>query len=167
MAVAMPQVTREALEIVEGLSGSPEGIAPLRAVAPALVSNLLLCMPRPQLSRLAGTALVNLSQDDRICKELVHAKACSRIITYVVEGKTSDHDIAMMVLSNLTREQAGVAQALQVCLLSSASHHARTQVMLPMPCDSTQVALPYSAAFISPTPCFHNSLCGDTLLSGS
>eukprot|EP00892_Ulva_mutabilis_P000448 jgi/Ulvmu1/10403/UM061_0087.1 len=107
------EVAREALQIVEGLSGSPDGIAPLRAVAPELVSNLLLCLPRPQLSRLAATALVNLSQDDRICMELVKAKACSRIITYVVEGKTSDHDVALMILSNLTRGPEGIAQALQ------------------------------------------------------
>lgn len=99
---------------MEGLSGALEGIALLRAVAPELSSNLLLCVPRPQLSRQAATALVNLSQDDRICAELLDAKACTRIMTYVVEGKTSDHDVALMMLSNLTRTNPGVTQALQV-----------------------------------------------------
>lgn len=110
----MPQVTRSALEIVEGLSGSSEGILSLRPVASDLAANLLLCVPRPQLSRLAATALVNLSQDDRICAQLIEAKACSRMMSYVVEGKTLDHDVALMLLSNLTRENKGIAQALQV-----------------------------------------------------
>lgn len=108
------QVTRSALEIVEGLSATTEGVLNLRPVAPALAANLLLCLPRPQLSRLAATALVNISQDDFICIALIEAKACSRIMSYVVEGKTSDHDVALMILSNLTREQKGIAQALQV-----------------------------------------------------
>lgn len=88
----------------------------LRPSSERLAHNLLLCVPRPDLSRAATTCLVNLSQDDVLCKGLVAANACSRLITYVVEGKTLEHDLAMMTLSNLTRTDEGAKQALQVGL---------------------------------------------------
>lgn len=115
------QVAKPALEIIEGLSGGMDGIAALRPSADKLSNNLLLCIPRPGLSRSAATCLVNLSQDLMHCKALVAANACSRLITYVVEVKTSDHDLVTMTLSNLTRKSDGAAQALQVSSLWPAT----------------------------------------------
>lgn len=91
-----------------------DGIAALRPAADKLSNNLLLAIPRPGLSRSAATCLVNLSQDAVHCKALIAASACSRLITCVVEGKTLDHDLVTMTLSNLTRSSEGAAQALQV-----------------------------------------------------
>ena len=108
------QVAAPALEIIEGLSGGMDGIAALRLSADKLSNNLLLAIPRPGLSRSAATCLVNLSQDQVHCKALIAASACSRLITCVVEGKTLDHDLVTMTLSNLTRTSEGAAQALQV-----------------------------------------------------
>lgn len=108
------KVAKPALEIIEGLSGSMEGIGALRPASAKLSNNLLLAIPRPSLSRSAATCLVNLSQDSIHCKALITASACSRLITSVVEGKTSDHDLVTMTLSNLTRSTEGAEQALQV-----------------------------------------------------
>jgi hypothetical protein len=108
------QVAKTALDIIEGLSGSIDGIAALRPSADKLSNNLLLAIPRPSLCRSAATCLVNLSQDVVHCNALIAASACSRLITCVVEGKTSDHDLVTMTLSNITRSREGAEQALQV-----------------------------------------------------
>ena len=108
------QLTAQALEIVEGLSGTPEGLASLRPVAATLYKNLLACAKRVQLSRSALTAVVNATQDAPIAHTFVEAGACTRLADYLREGTCGHPDLIIMALSNLTQTDKGAAKLLQV-----------------------------------------------------
>jgi len=62
----MLQIVQQAAELVEGLTGSPEGLAQLSASADTLLPPLLRLVPArdSDASRAALVALVNLSQVD-------------------------------------------------------------------------------------------------------
>lgn len=63
-AMSFPlQIVQHAAELVQGLTGSPEGVARLAGVATALLPPLLRLVPGPSASsRAALVALVNMSQ---------------------------------------------------------------------------------------------------------
>lgn len=107
-------MTAQALEIVEGLSGTAEGQRSLRAAAPTLTGNLVRCARSPALSRAALTALVNVSQDAAIAAALVDGAACPKLFDYLREGALAHPDLAVMLLSNLTQSEKGARSALQV-----------------------------------------------------
>ena len=105
-----------ALEIVEGLSGSPDGIATLRDAAQSLCRNLFSCARDVALSRSALTCIVNLSQDVTIARTLVDTGACTTLLDYLRESASGHPDLIVMALSNLTQSEAGASAALQVRL---------------------------------------------------
>lgn len=108
------QVATQALEIVEGLSGSPDGIATLRSAAEPLCRNLFRCARDVSLSRSALTCIVNLSQDATIARTLVDTGACTTLLDYLRESASAHPDLVVMALSNLTQSEAGASAALQV-----------------------------------------------------
>ena len=108
------QVAEQALGIVEGLSGTPEGLASLRSAAQPLCKKLFRCAHNVSLSRSALTSLVNISQDARIAAHLVSTGACTTLLEYLHEGDTAHPDLVVMALSNLTQTDAGARSALQV-----------------------------------------------------
>lgn len=58
-----PQIKQHAAELVQGLTGSPEGIAKLASRSAKLLPPLFRLVPAPEAtSRAALVALVNLSQ---------------------------------------------------------------------------------------------------------
>lgn len=91
LCLAVPQVKGVALGIVEGLSGSADGIAQLKAVQPPLVRKLFgLAADKPEVSRKALGALVNLSQDAAVAEALLKLGAINRVMDYIRDG-TSPH----------------------------------------------------------------------------
>ena len=119
------QVAAQALDIVEGLSGSDEGLAALRPVCPALSKQLLRCSADASLSRSALTALVNICQDSAMRASLIDAGATATLLDYVHEGTTVHTDLVVMALSNLTQPEDGAKAALQVCPASALMHTVR------------------------------------------
>jgi hypothetical protein len=110
----MVQVRVQALDIIEGLTGSAEGCQALRGKGKELCTNLFRCVTEFNLARTALTALVNLSQDPYISRDLLATGACNRIMDYIRESVTPHHDMLLMILSNLTIEETGGKQMLQV-----------------------------------------------------
>lgn len=108
------QLTAKALEILEGLSGTPEGLVSLRPVSRALCQNLLECSKFMDYSRTALTALVNASQDVAVAREFVEAHACTRLVDYLQERACGHPDLIVMALCNLTQSARGACKLLQV-----------------------------------------------------
>lgn len=103
----------QALDIIEGLTGSAEGAQALRGKGKDVCAQLFRCVSDFTLARTALTALVNLSQDPYISRDMLAAGACNRIMDYIREDVTSHHDMLLMMLSNLTIEEVGSKQMLQ------------------------------------------------------
>lgn len=111
------KLTAKALEIVEGLSGTPDGLASLRPASKALCQNLLECSKFLSHSRAALTAVVNASQDAEIGREFVEAGACTRLIDFLHERACGHPDLIVMALCNLTQTERGACKLLQVLCL--------------------------------------------------
>jgi hypothetical protein len=97
------QVQQAAVDIVSGLSGSPEGIDRLKGVQVALLGALLRIVgtpdAEPAVSRAALTALVNLSQDTALGKALLQFNTVGRVMEFVREKSCPHIDL----LVSLTR----------------------------------------------------------------
>lgn len=111
------QVAQHAVDLVQGLTGSPEGVAQLAAVASSLLPPLLRLVPgaAPDASRAALTALVNLSQEPAVQQGLLELNAVGRCMDYVREQAClGREELLVMVLANLTSLEAGAEALLQV-----------------------------------------------------
>jgi hypothetical protein len=91
------QVQQAAVDIVSGLSGSPEGIDRLKGVQVALLGALLRIVgtpdAEPAVSRAALTALVNLSQDTALGKALLQFNTVGRVMEFVREKSCPHIDL--------------------------------------------------------------------------
>ncbi|KAF6255311.1 hypothetical protein COO60DRAFT_1641647 [Scenedesmus sp. NREL 46B-D3] len=98
-----PEVQQAAVDIVSGLSGSPEGINRLKGIQVALLGALLRITGTPDadpaVSRAALTALVNLSQDAALGKALLQFNTVA---------------LQLMLLVNLTVDEQGCEHLLQL-----------------------------------------------------
>ena len=86
------QVKGAAVEIVEGLTGSADGVDKLKSVTDSLLPALFRCTSGvdPTTSRKALVALVNLSQDTAVADKLLSLNVAGRIMDYIRE-KTCPH----------------------------------------------------------------------------
>ncbi|WIA33946.1 hypothetical protein OEZ86_007041 [Tetradesmus obliquus] len=113
-----PEVQQAAVDIVSGLSGSPEGIDRLKAVQVALLGALLRIVGTPDadsaVSKAALTALVNLSQDAALGKALLQFNTVGRVMEFVREKSCPHIELLLMLLVNLTVEEAGCEALLQL-----------------------------------------------------
>uniref|UniRef100_A0A7N0UJU1 Protein HGH1 homolog n=1 Tax=Kalanchoe fedtschenkoi TaxID=63787 RepID=A0A7N0UJU1_KALFE len=110
-----PQLKKAALEIVQGLTGSDEGIRSL-----ANYSGIML----PALSRLIGDkkefaepaaeTLVNLSQDSSLAAKMVAGGMVRGTMELLYKQGCSITKLLVMLLVNLTQSEAGIASLLQV-----------------------------------------------------
>jgi hypothetical protein len=91
------QVQQAAVDIVSGLSGSPEGIDRLKGVQVSLLAALLRIVgtpdAEPAVSRAALTALVNLSQDTALGKALLQLNTVGRVMEFVREKSCPHIDL--------------------------------------------------------------------------
>lgn len=83
----LSQVQAAAADIIQGLTGSAEGISKLKWQLAKLISALLRLVVGPsELSSKALTSLVNLSQDQRVVDELLSSRVVGRAMDYLREG---------------------------------------------------------------------------------
>jgi hypothetical protein len=88
---ALSQVKQGALDIVQGLTGSPDGIDKLKTHIAKLLGNLLrLANDSTETSKPALTCLVNLSQDIDMSRKLLEVKIVPRVMDYIRE-RTCPH----------------------------------------------------------------------------
>ena len=110
-----PQIKQHAAELVQGLTGSPEGIAQLAGRAGNLLPPLLrLVAGEPAASRAALTCLVNLAQEPAVQQALLEARTVGRCIDYINEKSCAHPDLLVMLLANLTAAEEGAAALLQL-----------------------------------------------------
>uniref|UniRef100_A0A6V7QUS0 Protein HGH1 homolog n=1 Tax=Ananas comosus var. bracteatus TaxID=296719 RepID=A0A6V7QUS0_ANACO len=112
-----PQVKNAAVDIVRGLTGSDEGLHSLTAYSNVALPRLLhLLRDPPETAAAAAEALVNLSQDADLAAKLVSLGSVATAIDVLY--KHPDHPALarglVMLLTNLTQVESGVAALLQI-----------------------------------------------------
>lgn len=107
---------QHAVELVQGLTGSPEGIAQLASVEDSLLPPLFrLVGAEPSISRPALASLVNLSQEPSVQQGLLKLNAPARSMDYLKEGTCpGQEDLLIMLLANLTAAEEGATALLQI-----------------------------------------------------
>lgn len=110
------QIKQQAVELVQGLTGSPEGIAQLASCTDALLPPLFrLVGSSGGAARPAAAALVNLSQEPSAQRKLLDLNAPARCMDYLKEGACpGQEDLLVMLLANLTAAEDGAAALLQL-----------------------------------------------------
>ncbi|GAQ89582.1 hypothetical protein KFL_005390020 [Klebsormidium nitens] len=110
-----PELRKGAVDIVQGLSGSDQGLHQLLSVSDKLLKPLLkLLVASPNVSKPAAAALVNLSQDPRFAENAVKENGVSRAMQGLVEKEGGHNDLLVMLLANLTQTEEGARSLLQV-----------------------------------------------------
>ena len=100
---------------MEGLTGSPEGIATLANRAETLLPPLLRLIPdTAPISRSALVALVNLAQEPAVLTRLLALNACARAMDYLREGACENPALLITLLANLTASEEGSRALLQL-----------------------------------------------------
>lgn len=105
-----------ALDILKGLTGTPEGIDKLKSKSGTVLSNLLRLIVGndDDTSKLALTCLVNLAQDPDTAAKLGSLNIVGRVMDYIREKTCPHFGLLVMLLANVTAIQAGSEQMLQV-----------------------------------------------------
>ncbi|KAL4423726.1 hypothetical protein ABPG75_001027 [Micractinium tetrahymenae] len=105
------QIAQHAAELVQGLTGSPEGVARLAGAVGTLLPPLLRLVPGPAATSRA--ALVAL--EPAVQRRLLELNAVGRCMDYVREKAcVGREDLLVMLLANLTALEAGAEALLQV-----------------------------------------------------
>lgn len=105
-----------ALDIVSGLTGTPEGVERLKARGDAALSALLRLVAGSdaESSRGALTCLVNLSQDTDLGQKLVELNVVGRVMDYIKDKSCAHVGLLIMLLANVTTSDKGSEAMLQV-----------------------------------------------------
>lgn len=103
-------VRAQAVEIVQGLTGSEDGLAQLASKAEACVPKLLHLLGKPvPESKPAATALVNLTGIPEVATLAVNKGAVERCMEFLRDGDCAPPDLLMMLLANVTNTEGGVS----------------------------------------------------------
>ena len=110
------QVKQHAVELVQGLTGTPEGIAQLATKHEILLPPLFRLVGGPAaISRPALASLVNLSQEPSVQRKLLYLNAPARCMDYLKESTCSGQEgLLIMLLANLTAAEEGAEALLQL-----------------------------------------------------
>ena len=112
-----PQIKQHAAELVQGLTGSPEGISQLASRADRLVPALfrLVGSGIEASSRPALTSLVNLSQEPHVQQKLLDLNGTARCMDYLKEKACPGQEgLLVMLMANLTASEQGAEALLQL-----------------------------------------------------
>ncbi|ESW25597.1 hypothetical protein PHAVU_003G049600 [Phaseolus vulgaris] len=114
LASPSPQITKAAVDIVRGLTGSAEGLQSLANYSNALLPALsrLLTLPK-EVSEAAAEALVNLSQNSSLAEAMVQLGLVKTTMDVLYKPECVIAQLLVMLLVNLTQLDAGVASVLQ------------------------------------------------------
>ncbi|KAK7348731.1 hypothetical protein VNO80_23375 [Phaseolus coccineus] len=114
LASPSPQITKAAVDIVRGLTGSVEGLQSLANYSNALLPALsrLLTLPK-EVSEAAAEALVNLSQNSSLAEAMVQLGLVKTTMDVLYKPECGIAQLLVMLLVNLTQLDAGAASVLQ------------------------------------------------------
>jgi hypothetical protein len=109
-----PTLKKAAVEIVQGLSGTDEGVQRLATHAKELLPPLLLLLGEAEeISKPAAEALVNLSQDVAVVDHLIDVGAVERAMELIGKPGSKVNKLMVMLLVNISSVDKGVSRLLQ------------------------------------------------------
>ncbi|CAM8984120.1 unnamed protein product [Rhodiola kirilowii] len=110
-----PQVKKAAVDIVQGLTGSDEGIKSLASYSGVMLPALSrLVGDKKEFAEPAAEALVNLSQNSNLVTKMVEGGMVKGAMELLYKQGCSITKLLVMLLVNLTQSEAGIASLLQV-----------------------------------------------------
>ncbi|XP_062111626.1 uncharacterized protein LOC133823063 [Humulus lupulus] len=108
------KVTKAAVDIVRGLTGSDDGLKSLANYANTLVPSLSRLLNAPkEISEPAAEALVNLSQNYDLAEKMVEIGIVKTAMDMLYKPESSIGHLLVMLLVNLTQFDAGITSLLQ------------------------------------------------------
>ena len=115
-----------ALNYVLGLTGSPEGVALLRQHTGVLQQLVEISgdVSQPLMCRDAHLAVLNASADAALAESLIQMNVIPRLLQLAADPEWKEADKVCMILSNLTRNEAG-----SVALLKALSGENSTMTL--------------------------------------
>ncbi|KAJ7567509.1 hypothetical protein O6H91_02G151000 [Diphasiastrum complanatum] len=115
LSAPSPNVKKAAVEIVQGLTGTEDGIKSLASKSAMLIPPLLgLVGEKQEVSQLAAGCLVNLSQDTKIAEQLIAAGAIEKVMELLGKVDQGFNRLLVMLLVNLSQLEIGATRLLQV-----------------------------------------------------
>ncbi|GMY26013.1 protein HGH1 homolog [Fagus crenata] len=109
-----PQITKAAVDIVRGLTGSEDGLQSLAHYANTLLPSLSrLLTGHKEVSEPVAEALVNLSQNSDLAWKMVEMGMVKTAMEILYKPECGISGLLVMLLVNLTQLDAGIASLLQ------------------------------------------------------
>ncbi|XP_059448444.1 uncharacterized protein LOC132179701 isoform X1 [Corylus avellana] len=109
-----PQITKAAVDIVRGLTGSEDGLQSLAKYSKIALPSLSRLLTGPkEVSEPAAEALVNLSQNSDVAAKMVEMGTIKMIMEILYKPDSSITRLLIMLLVNLTQLDDGIASLLQ------------------------------------------------------
>ncbi|XP_024378321.1 uncharacterized protein [Physcomitrium patens] len=109
-----PNLRKAAVEIVQGLSGTDEGVRRLSSHASALFSPLVrILVEAEEVSKPAAEALVNLSQDVAVVDHSIRVGAVERAMELIGKPGSKLNKFMVMLLVNISNIDKGASRLLQ------------------------------------------------------
>lgn len=109
-----PQVKKAAVNIVQGLTGTEEGIQSLASRVDSLCGPLLLLLHSEQdLSQPAAEALVNLSQQPALGDEIIRVGGIEQAMELLGRPVQEVNSLIVLLIVNLTQLESGARRLLQ------------------------------------------------------
>uniref|UniRef100_A0A2N9ELY8 Protein HGH1 homolog n=1 Tax=Fagus sylvatica TaxID=28930 RepID=A0A2N9ELY8_FAGSY len=109
-----PQITKAAVDIVRGLTGSEDGLQSLAHYANTLLPSLSrLLTGHKEVSEPVAEALVNLSQNSDLARKMVEMGMVKTAMEILYKPECGISGLLVMLLVNLTQLDAGIASLLQ------------------------------------------------------
>ncbi|KAL3682274.1 hypothetical protein R1sor_000296 [Riccia sorocarpa] len=114
LASPSSQLKKAAVDIVQGLTGSEDGIRVLTSKSSQFLPPLLNLLADPQeIAQPAAEALVNLSQENSSVDDFLKAGAVEKVMELVGKQGCGINRLLVMLLVNLTQIESGAERLLQ------------------------------------------------------
>ncbi|XP_008461980.1 uncharacterized protein LOC103500458 isoform X2 [Cucumis melo] len=109
-----PQLRKAAIDIVQGLTGSEDGLQSLAKYPDVLLPSLArLLREQKDVAERAAEALVNLSQNSDLAGKMIDLGLIGEAMNLLYNVDSSISQLLVMLLVNLTQLDAGIASLLQ------------------------------------------------------
>ncbi|KAG7016619.1 Protein HGH1-like protein [Cucurbita argyrosperma subsp. argyrosperma] len=109
-----PQLRKGAIDIVQGLTGSEDGLQSLAKYPTVLLPSLARLMrEQKDVAEPAAEALVNLSQNSDLAAKMIELGLIGAVMDLLYNVDSSIRQLLVMLLVNLTQLDAGIASLLQ------------------------------------------------------
>ncbi|XP_023551596.1 protein HGH1 homolog [Cucurbita pepo subsp. pepo] len=109
-----PQLRKGAIDIVQGLTGSEDGLQSLAKYPSILLPSLArLLREQKDVAEPAAEALVNLSQNSDLAAKMIELGLIGAVMDLLYNVDSSIRHLLVMLLVNLTQLDAGIASLLQ------------------------------------------------------